>query len=87
MLAFVAGREAEANCPGVKMDMTRLALLRAESVRDQDEPAVEAAILRAKASTEMQIARKGVAQWCGDVADLFGAHGSMVPGIISFFSQ
>ncbi len=84
MLAFVAGKEAEAVCPGAKINMTRMLLLRASVVRDEDEPAVEAELLRAKSNAEGQIAKLGVIRWCVSVSDLFGQHGSMASGIIDF---
>jgi hypothetical protein len=84
VLALETGYEAEKVCPGAKVDQTKLAFLRAATVSDADEGAVDSEIVRMKPIIEAAVVRAGPTRWCVAASNMFGDRGSVVPGLIDF---
>jgi hypothetical protein len=84
VFAFVTAKEAKAVCPAARINEMKLIVLRARTVREADESAVDAEIVRMKPIVQGGVLKSGAIRWCLAVANMFGDHGDLAPGLIDF---
>lgn len=83
-LAIVTSYFAENHCPALKANQVALVMMRVDGhFSDADDAEILLRIEKNKAMYAAAFEKIGRDKWCAHAQDIFGPHGSIVPGLVS----